>query len=112
MPTPYTPGPWQWDECQHVLRAVKPDPDVSDVHTIIEPDYIGWGFAFSKHEDTHAEMNGNLRLIQAAPELFEALEIAEAFMAGFEDDEAQEHIEIQLAIIRSALESARSRAFK
>lgn len=42
----------------------------------------------------------------AAPELLEALLIAESFMAGFEDDESQEGIQDNLRQIRAALAKA------
>lgn len=45
----------------------------------------------------------NARLIAAAPELLDALLIAEAFMAGFEDDDSQEGIQDNLRQIRAAL---------
>ena len=47
------------------------------------------------------------RLHLAAPDLLAALERAEAFIAGFEDDDTQEGITEMLAAIRAALASAK-----
>jgi hypothetical protein len=43
----------------------------------------------------------------AAPDLLAALDRAEAFIAGFEDDETQEGIAEMLAAIRTALAKAK-----
>ena len=48
----------------------------------------------------------NRALIAAAPELLEALNLAEGFIAGFEDDELQEGMPEMLAQIRTALAKA------
>lgn len=47
------------------------------------------------------------RLQLAAPEMLAALERAEAFIAGFEDDETQEGVTEMLAAIRAALANAK-----
>jgi hypothetical protein len=47
------------------------------------------------------------RLQLAAPDLLAALKRAEAFIAGFEDDETQEGIAEMLAAIRAALAGAK-----
>lgn len=52
----------------------------------------------------------NATLIAAAPELLAALELAESFMAGFEDDEVQEGINERLAAIRAVIAKARGAA--
>lgn len=56
------------------------------------------------------DLFANARLIAAAPELLEALEIAQAFMAGFEDDESQAGIQDNLRQIRAAISKATSPA--
>jgi hypothetical protein len=48
------------------------------------------------------------RLIVAAPEMLAALELAERFMAGFEDDELQDGINDRLATLRAAIAAARA----
>ncbi len=50
------------------------------------------------------------RLIAAAPEMLAALDRAEAFIAGFEDDDTQEGIPEMLAAIRAALRKAKGAA--
>jgi hypothetical protein len=45
----------------------------------------------------------NARLIAEAPAMLTALELAEDFIAGFEDDELQEGIKWLLATIRAPL---------
>lgn len=100
-PLRYTPGPWAWHGDS--LRQAIPDPDTAATHTIIDSAGQTYGFCWAKHDDVTQEMNGNKRLMEASPELFEALQTAERFMAGFEADESQEGISIKLAIIRAAL---------
>lgn len=48
----------------------------------------------------------NAQLIATAPKMLRALEKAEAFIAGFEDDEAQEDMEF-LKEIRAAIAAAK-----
>tara|TARA_R110000868_G_scaffold87712_5_gene245034 strand:- start:560 stop:760 length:201 start_codon:yes stop_codon:yes gene_type:complete len=47
------------------------------------------------------------RLQLAAPDLLAALDRAEAFIAGFEDDDTQEGVTEMLAAIRAALAKAK-----
>ena len=54
----------------------------------------------------HIRAELHRQLIAAAPDLLEACNMAEAFMAGFEDDPAQEGIDVKLRIIRNALAKA------
>ncbi|HQS59754.1 MAG: hypothetical protein B7Y56_03145 [Gallionellales bacterium 35-53-114] len=103
----YTPGPWIWSEEGYSLRPEFPQPDTHHIHTILDLEMCGCGFAGSKLEDSLKEDKANHALIAAAPELLEALSIAEEFMRGFEGDEAQVGMEIKLAIIRHALSKAR-----
>lgn len=51
-----------------------------------------------------------MRAMVAAPKLLEALEAAESFIRGFEDDELQEGIDDLLAGIRTAIAEATGRA--
>lgn len=48
------------------------------------------------------------KLLQASPDLLDALEMAEGFMSGFEDDEVQEGINDKLATIRAAIKLAKT----
>lgn len=103
----HTPGPWQWSESGYSLRPEFPQPDTHHIHTILEISSLGYGFIGSKPEDVLQENKANHALIAAAPELLEALTMAEEFISGFEGDEAQTGIEIKLAIMRQALAKAR-----
>lgn len=47
------------------------------------------------------------RMQLAAPDLLAALDRAEAFIAGFEDDETQEGVAEMLAAIRAAIAKAK-----
>lgn len=98
---PFTPGPWHWDG--RCLLPDVPNPDGSAVHTILDSEGDTYGYLMSDWRATHAESEGNHRLIAAAPELLEALQIAEDFMSGFEDDETQTGMGVKLAIIRAAI---------
>lgn len=79
MLTQHTPGPWHWDGYR--LRPVNPDPDNYAVHTILDAEYIGWGFAFSDLEQTSAESDANMRAIAAVPQLMDAATAALAALA-------------------------------
>lgn len=102
----HTPGPWEWDKHGYSLRPVEPDPDVSNLHTIIDREYGAWGFLGKDLDAVLAEDAANRRLIASAPELLDALQIAEEFMSGFEGDELQPGIGLQLHIIRAAIAKA------
>ncbi|MFA7278612.1 MAG: hypothetical protein WC100_00790 [Sterolibacterium sp.] len=97
----HTPGPWMWEG--YTLKPEIPNPDGSAVHTILQAETMAWGYVMSNLDATCVESDANQRLIAAAPELLDALRIAEQFMAGFEDDDAQIGMGIQLAIIRAAI---------
>lgn len=75
----HTPGPWQWND--HCLQPVDPDPEQYAVHTILDVEYLGWGFASSDPDQTNAETHANLALIAAAPQLLDAARAAEAVLA-------------------------------
>lgn len=88
----HTPGPWH--------RNIKP---ASHYPTVFS--------GRSKHVCTVAqsqddEMEGNVNLIVAAPELLEALKMAEDFMTGFEGDDMQEDIDFKLHKIRASIAKA------
>ena len=97
----HTPGPWHWDG--RPLIPDVPNPDGSAVHTILDSDGNTYGYLMSDWRATSAESEGNRRLIAASPDLLDALQIAEDFMSGFEDDEMQTGMGIKLAIIRAAI---------
>lgn len=60
------------------------------------------------HGKTAEECQANADLIAAAPEMLDALEDAESFIIGFEDDETQEPlVGILLARIRAAKAKAK-----
>ncbi|GAB1424268.1 hypothetical protein MASR2M16_15020 [Thauera terpenica] len=77
------------------------------MHTIIEVEHAGWGFADSDYRATIAESGANLALLAAAPLLFDAARAAEAvlgkqkWLAGSTDPEA-----VALAKLRAAIAEA------
>ncbi|MGQ0710889.1 MAG: hypothetical protein ACT4NV_14220 [Rhodoferax sp.] len=75
----HTPGPWVWDG--YSLRPANPDSANYAVHTIIEAEHIGWGFAVADRAATRAESDANQALIAAAPDLIDATLAAEAVLA-------------------------------
>jgi hypothetical protein len=75
----HTPGPWAWDG-DYTLRAANPDPDTSDVHTILYIESAGSGFVGSDPAATMAELEANRRLIAAAPDLLFACKEALDFV--------------------------------
>lgn len=94
----HTPGPWEAvgftieAECNGIV--------VADVRG---PDRRARGKEWREDMDY---CQGNARLIAAAPELLAALQLAEAFMAGFEGDELQEGMDGKLAAARAAIAKA------
>lgn len=90
----------QWGACAscssdfHNIRHITD----TDGNTIASVRYVK---GFSQEEGL-----SNARLIAAAPGLLAALLVAEEFMAGFEDDGAQEGMSDKLAQIRTALDKA------
>lgn len=103
----HTPGPWTWNG--HGLVPVNPDPDQHAVHTLLDVDTFAYGFVCSEIHDVIAEDKANRALIAAAPDLLAALLIAEEFISGFEDDEAQEGMAAKLGTIRAAIAKAEGR---
>lgn len=69
----HTPGPWIWDD--NTLRPANPDPNTSNVSSILDAE-SGYGFMGGDVLATCAELNADLALIAAAPELLEALKLA------------------------------------
>lgn len=67
----HTPGPWIWDD--NTLRPANPDPNTSNVSSILDAE-SGYGFMGGDVLATCAELNADLALIAAAPELLEALQ--------------------------------------
>ena len=86
--TGHTPGPWMAGPMvgeSDTLWIGNGDGYVAQVTRIDGLEPIDWADA---------------RLISAAPEMLAALERAEGFISGFEDDDTQEGIAEMLAAIR------------
>ena len=66
----HTPGPWVWDGC--TLKPANAAPDVSAVHSILDAEG-GCGYLMSDHKATLTELDADMQLIAAAPELLVAL---------------------------------------
>ena len=66
----HTPGPWVWDGC--TLKPANAAPDVSAVHSILDAEG-GCGYLRSEHKATLTELDADMQLIAAAPELLVAL---------------------------------------
>lgn len=106
MNTRHTPGPWKWaDDACYSLRPAHGDPNAI-YRTLLEVESHGMVRRDCDITAMNAEGAANMTLIACAPELLDALVLAERFMAGFEDDEAQIGIGITLAIIRAAINKA------
>ncbi len=86
----HTPGPWKWDG--YSLRPVNPDPDAHAVHTILEVDNFAYGFIASELAATIAEDNANRALIEAAPDLLDALHMALFLIESGASDRAAQTI--------------------
>lgn len=92
----HTPGPW---EVLGGLRTVVRGTGRQKIAEITVP----YGDDLRGHILTKA----NAHLMAAAPEMLAALDRAEAFIAGFEDDETQDGITEMLAAIRAAIAKAK-----
>lgn len=88
----HTPGPWA--HCENVAGNI-----IGSDGVVICSVY---GSEARAEED-----DANQALIAAAPDLLAALDRAEAFIAGFEDDDTQEGIPEMLAAIRAAIAKAK-----
>jgi len=80
----HTPGPWKWDG--YSLRPVELNPDAYAVHTILEVDTFAYGFVDSDLAATLAEDAANRALIEAAPDLLDALHLALPFVEDHAGD--------------------------
>lgn len=102
----HTPGPWTWDN--YCLRPVVAEPDVSAVHTIIEAEWIGWGYLCSDQQQTSAESDANQTLIAASPDLLDAAVAAERVLArmGWREDNTFDPEAVALAKLRAAIAKA------
>ena len=98
-----TPGPWIAATSQPSIFGW---PVVAQKGKLI-CDVTAAPPGFPDAETINAEALANARLIAVAPELLEALELAERFMRGFEDDELQEGVNAQLLTIRCIIAKAR-----
>ncbi len=100
----HTPGPWQWDGT--ALRPAQPDPDVSHVHTILHADG-GCGYLMSNVHDTVREIDADLRLIQAAPELLKALQmVAEIHDTALDSADRTYRMSMIMPMVRAAIDQA------
>lgn len=99
MSAKHTPGPWAIDGCGSLGNL-----DViygSGRITMMECE---------NDEISDDELFANAALIAATPDLLEALDRAEAFISGFEDDDTQEGVTEMLAAIRVAIAKAKGEA--
>lgn len=79
MSAAHTPGPWVWEG--NTLRPAHRDPANSAVYSILDAEG-GFGFLGSKPSDTNAELDANRHLIEAAPDMLEALHSARKLIAA------------------------------
>lgn len=104
MNAQHTPGPWEWrDTTLYGTGSEFINAIVNDDGCTVYRD--------SPVDAFQAEIEANKRLIAAAPELLSALELAEVFVAKFEDD--QDYTEGQtetLHAVRAAISKAKGGA--
>ena len=102
----HTPGPWVWDG--YSLRPVVAEPDLSAVHTILEAEWIGWGYLCSDQNHTSDESDANQTLIAASPDLLDAAVAAERVLArmGWLEDNSFDPEAVALAKLRAAIAKA------
>lgn len=96
----HTPGPWLVATSNSWRRIVSQHGDV-----VCAPCNQPDGHPDLTFPNGGAE-GSDARLIASAPELLEALNLAELFMSGFEGDSMQVEIEGQLRKIRAAIAKA------
>jgi len=107
----HTPGPWVWNG--RALRAEQPAPDVSAVHTILEAE-SGCGYLGSNVHETVAEIDADMAVIAAAPELLNALrmlawhtqQLLDNRDAGPAVEDRRHYIAISLDVAKAALAKA------
>jgi hypothetical protein len=99
MSAKHTPGPWAIDGCA----------SLGNLDVIYGSGRITMMDCENDEVDDDALL-ANARLITAAPEMLVALDRAEAFISGFEDDDTQEGVTEMLAAIRVALAKAKGEA--
>ncbi len=99
----HTPGPWTATKVQDRSEYLIRGWESAALPLAVVPSDTGSIRGPRGSATTHA----NAQLIASAPLLLEALIAAEAFMSGFEDDEAQDPpISATLKDIRAAIEAA------
>lgn len=102
MQDKHTPGPWRVgrhytdDEGYREIAIETTVRGVECVPASVVLQFVNCG----------GMQEANANLIAAAPELLDALRSAEAFIAGFEDDESQEGMRDNLLKIRAAITKA------
>lgn len=108
----HTPGPWTYEGDHthrqfnirmlgHLIGVRDEAKHICTVNNL--PPHV-----LANRDQATAEANA--RLITAAPDLLAALDRAEAFIAGFEDDDTQDGIPEMLAAMRAAIAKAKGEA--
>lgn len=92
----FTPGPWCWNETGYDLRPVTVSSDVTCVLCLEFKGMIARPQS-RLLEETEREIDANLRLIAAAPELYEALDGLRIAMA-VHDDTPEEFLALANAV--------------
>jgi len=98
MSAQHTPGPW-------VIDPKNPAKVLNGKGGLIT--HCNSRFWSEVDEPNSDAARANARVIAAAPCMLTALDRAEAFVAGFEDDDTQEGIPELLGAIRAALRKAK-----
>jgi len=93
VPTPtHATRPWSFDD----TKGLVVDGNGSAICAVIG--------GLNRNKESAPYVNG--RILAAALDLREALELAEGFISGFEDDEAQDGMDFLLSTIRAAISKA------
>jgi hypothetical protein len=100
----HTPGPWTWHGTS--LRPEQAAPELSAVHTILDAEG-GCGYLASNVHETLRELDADMALIAAAPELLKALQLV-AHINDAAIDSADRCLQLNTAmpIIRAAIDKA------